>query len=132
LGERHYSELLGTRQRTHAGVAAVATDDAGEGSPWHELHELSEQGLANVHERSPLEAHRGPPLEQKLPTPVTPSATCISHLGRCEVSQLRQHNDHTGSEFVWILTNDRPVLLEIMHQRPEQGIFEHVWAHRYF
>ena len=49
LRERHGAELLGAGQRAHAGVAAMALHDAREAGPRHELHDLSEQGLADVH-----------------------------------------------------------------------------------
>jgi hypothetical protein len=49
LRECHGSKLLGAGQRPHARVASVALHDASEAGPWHELHDLSEQGLADVH-----------------------------------------------------------------------------------
>ncbi len=48
LRERHGTELLGARQRACTRVARVAMHDAREARPRHELHDLSEQGLASV------------------------------------------------------------------------------------
>lgn len=45
LCEGHGPELLGTRQGTHARVAAVALHDAREARPGNELHDLGEQVL---------------------------------------------------------------------------------------
>ena len=49
LGEGEGTELLGAVQLAHTMVAAVAGDDAGEGHPRDELHELGEDGLATIH-----------------------------------------------------------------------------------
>jgi hypothetical protein len=59
LREGHRTELLGTRQRANARVACVALHDPREARPWHELHDLSKQGLANVHARSPRQSSQG-------------------------------------------------------------------------
>ena len=45
----HHTELLGTRKRACARVARVAVHGAREARPRHELHDLSEHGLASVH-----------------------------------------------------------------------------------
>ncbi len=50
LRKRHGAELLGARPRAHTGVAAMALHDASEAGPRDELHDLREQGLADVHE----------------------------------------------------------------------------------
>ena len=44
-----HAEQVGAAQRAHARVAIVALDDASEGLPRHELHDLREQRLAHVH-----------------------------------------------------------------------------------
>ena len=49
LREGHGAELFGTRQRSHTRVASMALHDAREAGPWNELHDLSKQGLADVH-----------------------------------------------------------------------------------
>ena len=49
LRERHGAELLGARQRAHARIAAMALHDASEAGPRDELHDLREQGLADMH-----------------------------------------------------------------------------------
>jgi hypothetical protein len=49
LREGHAAELLGAGQGAHSMVAAVALDDAVEGLPGQEVHDLGEQGLADVH-----------------------------------------------------------------------------------
>ena len=50
LGEGHGPVLLGAGQRPDPVIAAIPVDDPRESSPWQEVHELSEQGLAGVHE----------------------------------------------------------------------------------
>ena len=52
LRERHRTQLLGARQRAHAGVAVVALHDAREARPRHEFHDLCEQRLSNIHRHS--------------------------------------------------------------------------------
>ncbi len=54
LREGHRTELFGTRQRAHAGVALVAFHNACEAGPRHEFHHLGEQRLASV-QRCPSE-----------------------------------------------------------------------------
>ena len=49
LREGHDAEHLGTTQGTHARIAPISCDDALEGLPRHELHDLREQRLAYVH-----------------------------------------------------------------------------------
>jgi len=51
LRERHRSVLLGTAQRSHPSVAAVARNNPRECAPWQKIHELGEQRLADIHER---------------------------------------------------------------------------------
>ena len=50
LGKRHDAKQLGTTERAHPGIAAMAIDDATKGLPGHKLHDLREQGFACVHE----------------------------------------------------------------------------------
>ena len=50
LGEGHGPVLLGAGKRPDPVIAAIPVDDPRESSPWQEVHELSEQGLAGVHE----------------------------------------------------------------------------------
>lgn len=45
-------ELLGARQGARAKIATMALNDALEAGPGHELHDLREQSLACVHNRS--------------------------------------------------------------------------------
>ena len=52
LGEGHGPVLLGAGKRPDPVIAAIPVDDPRESSPWQEVHELSEQGLAGVHEHS--------------------------------------------------------------------------------
>src|SRR5665213_1292425 len=59
LGECHGTELFGAGQRANARVAAMSLHDSREAGPWHEFHELSKQGLANVHVRSPRRSSQG-------------------------------------------------------------------------
>ena len=49
LRKSHGAELLGATQTAHPGIAAITRHDARKASPWHELHELREQRLAQVH-----------------------------------------------------------------------------------
>ena len=50
LGEGQGPVLLGAGKRPDPVIAAIPVDDPRESSPWQEVHELSEQGLAGVHE----------------------------------------------------------------------------------
>ena len=50
LGEGHGPVLLGAGKRPDPVIAAIPVHDPRESSPWQEVHELSEQGLAGVHE----------------------------------------------------------------------------------
>ena len=50
LGEGHGPLLLGAGKRPDPVIAAIPVDDPRESSPWQEVHELSEQSLAGVHE----------------------------------------------------------------------------------
>ena len=52
LREGHCAELLGARQGAHARVASIPMHDASKARPRHELHDLGEQGLANIHVHS--------------------------------------------------------------------------------
>jgi hypothetical protein len=51
LGESHGPELLGASERLHVAIATMSIDDASEGGPGQEIHQLSKQGLAGVHGR---------------------------------------------------------------------------------
>jgi hypothetical protein len=51
LGEGYHPELIGTGHGLHIPVAVAAVDDAMESLPGQEVHELSKQRLAEVHER---------------------------------------------------------------------------------
>jgi hypothetical protein len=59
LREGHRAKLLRTRQRARTGVAGVAMHDARKARPWHELHDLGEQGFANIHAHSSGQSTRG-------------------------------------------------------------------------
>ena len=50
LSEGQDPELLRAIERTHPAIAAIARDDATKARPWHEVHDLGEQRLADVHE----------------------------------------------------------------------------------
>ena len=55
LREGHYAKQIGAVQGAHTRIASVALDDASKGLPWHVLHDLRKQRLANVfmrHSRS--------------------------------------------------------------------------------
>ena len=52
LREGHRTKLLGARQRAHTRVASIPMHDAREARPRYELHDLSEQRLANIHMNS--------------------------------------------------------------------------------
>jgi hypothetical protein len=47
--QRGTFDTLGIAQRAHSRIAVVSFDDASEGLPRHELHDLREQRLAHVH-----------------------------------------------------------------------------------
>ena len=49
LGEGHAAQLLGARQCAYAVIAAITGHNALKGLPRQEVHDLREQGLANVH-----------------------------------------------------------------------------------
>ena len=49
LGEGHHAKLIGACHALHIAIAVVAIDDAMKGLPRQEVHELSEQRLAEVH-----------------------------------------------------------------------------------
>ena len=49
LGKCHGAILLGTRERLHAPVAAKARNVSGKCCPRQKVHQLSEQGLADMH-----------------------------------------------------------------------------------
>ncbi len=53
LGKSHDAKLLRANQAPHARVAAIAGHDARKACPWNELHVLREQGLADIHRKSP-------------------------------------------------------------------------------
>ena len=49
LGKRHDAKQLGTTERAHPGIAAMAIDDATKRLSGHKVHDLREQGFACVH-----------------------------------------------------------------------------------
>jgi len=49
LRKSHHPKLLGARQRTHTRVSVVTRNDASEACPRYEIHDLREQGLADIH-----------------------------------------------------------------------------------
>ena len=53
LSKSHDAKLLRASQAPHARVAAIARHDARKACPWNELHDLREQGLADIHRKSP-------------------------------------------------------------------------------
>ena len=53
LGKSHDAKLLRASQAPHARIAAIAGHDARKACPWNELHDLSKQGLADIHRKSP-------------------------------------------------------------------------------
>ena len=53
LGKSHDAKLLGASQASHARVAAIAGHDARKACAWNELHNVREQGLADIHRKSP-------------------------------------------------------------------------------
>jgi len=53
LCKSHDSKLLGASQAPHARVATIARHDSGKACPWNELHDLSKQGLADIHRKPP-------------------------------------------------------------------------------
>jgi hypothetical protein len=53
LSKSHDAKLLRASQAPHARVAAIAGHDARKACPWNELHDLREQGLADIHRKSP-------------------------------------------------------------------------------
>ena len=53
LGKGHGAKLLGASQAAYARVAAVALNDSRKACPWNEFHDLSKQGLADIHRKSP-------------------------------------------------------------------------------
>ena len=53
LCKSHDAKLLRAAQAPHARVAAIARHDARKACPWNELHDLCEQGLADIHRKSP-------------------------------------------------------------------------------
>ena len=60
LRKGHAAELVGTGKRANPVIAPVALDNAMEGFPWQKLHDLGEQGLANIHTSlQPEESRKG-------------------------------------------------------------------------
>jgi hypothetical protein len=53
LGKSHDAKLLGAAQAPHARIAAIASHDSRKACTWNELHELSKQGLADIHRKPP-------------------------------------------------------------------------------
>jgi hypothetical protein len=53
LGKSHDSKLLRESQAPHARVVVIAGHDARKACPWGELHDLREQGLADIHRKFP-------------------------------------------------------------------------------
>ena len=49
-GRRPWTGIARRRKAPDPVIAAIPVDDPRESSPWQEVHELSEQGLAGVHE----------------------------------------------------------------------------------
>ena len=58
LREGHDAKLLGATQAARPVIAAVSIDDAMEGLPRQEVHDLREQGLAEVHGDSGVDETR--------------------------------------------------------------------------
>ncbi len=59
LRKGHGAKLLGTRQHSHARSASILMHDARKARPRYELHDLGEQGLANIHVHSSGTSTRG-------------------------------------------------------------------------
>jgi hypothetical protein len=53
LSKSHDAKLLRASQEPHTRVAAIASHDARKACPWNELHDLREQGLADIYRKSP-------------------------------------------------------------------------------
>ena len=77
LREGHDTKQLGAAQRAHARIALVSLDDAPEGLPRHELHDLRKKRLAHIH-ASPrvvqTREHRKNSDHARLRTSTTPSS----------------------------------------------------------
>ena len=54
LREGYDAKQIGTVQGTQTRIASVAFDDSSKGLPWHVLHHLRKQRLANVHASLPV------------------------------------------------------------------------------
>ncbi len=59
LYKSHDSKLLEASQTPHAQVATVARHVSGKACPWNELHDLSKQGLADIHRKPPRSLRLG-------------------------------------------------------------------------
>jgi hypothetical protein len=59
LGKIHDSELLRASQAPHTRVAAIARHNSGTTCPWNELHDLSKQGLDDIHRKPPRKLSHG-------------------------------------------------------------------------
>ena len=51
--KRDDAKLLGASQTSYARVAAIASQDARKACPWNELHDLRQQGFADIHWKPP-------------------------------------------------------------------------------
>ncbi|MEY3740509.1 MAG: hypothetical protein RLZZ192_1185, partial [Pseudomonadota bacterium] len=53
LCKSHDAKLLGASQAPHSRIAAISRHDARKVCPWNKLHDLREQGLADIHRKPP-------------------------------------------------------------------------------
>jgi hypothetical protein len=58
LRERHCPKLLRAPQRVHRDIAAIFCDQTLKTRPWHEIHDLCEEGSASVHGGAPDQENR--------------------------------------------------------------------------
>ena len=63
LCKRQDAEVFGTGQRSDTVIATIARDDASECRPGQEIHQLREQGLADVHRESSGKCSPDDPLK---------------------------------------------------------------------
>ena len=66
LGEGHGAELLGAAQAAYSGIATITRHDSRKAGPGHKLHELREQGLAQIHSSPPEVLTSGSYLKQDM------------------------------------------------------------------
>ena len=69
-GEGQDAKHIGAAERAHPRIALVPRDNASEGLPRHELHDLREQRFAHVHAslrvvHSPEHCHQGRPISNR-------------------------------------------------------------------